>query len=471
MATVSDRRLGLAGEDVLGWSIVGLIAGVLAAAWWRLMFLPLGDSHDGRIFGRFGLHVRNFWDDGLAGSGFLTDMAPFPTGTYAHHPPLTNFAQLLVSSVVGQGEWQLRLLGFVSGIATVVALAWLLRTLRFDWAATIAALAATAATPMFWLYTRLGLGFWMSVLLVTFAIRIRRQEGSVRLLVAAGATSALLSWEAAAIAVIVTVWLLRTPAAATAGRALAVAVAVGAFVTAAWTLSATDVSELASHAADRVDATGIGVGDWLQQQWWFYSTLFPKWYLLAVIPGVVAGLTSGPVRRFATVAFLVVGVAFTLGLPEASFIHDYWTKILLVPYTIGIAALVSIVRAPPVRYLLAGVALAAFGLWFAGDQRDWFETAYFDQASDAGTLIERTGPAAAQTTGWVAGEIALPRWMSWYWDVPVEALDASTFAAAGDRDLVLVRWDRLPAWFPAERPPVTAGDGRYALIEVRHVLP
>ncbi len=70
------------------------------------------------------------------------------------------------------------------------------------------------------------------------------------------------------------------------------------------------------------------------------------------------------------------------------------------------------------------------------------------------------------------GSIALPRWMSWYWDLPVETLEPDRLDEAAPGDLVLLRWDRLPPWAPDLRTVVSAGDlGRYSLVEARHLLP
>lgn len=469
MTLVESRRPRLQAADAAGWASVLTIAAATAATWWNLLFLPLGDSHDGRIMGRFGLHVRNFWELGLFGSGLVTETAPYGPA-YAHHPPLTNAGQVLVSVLVGEGEWQLRLIGFVSGILTVVALAWLLRTLNLGWFATVGAIAATAATPMFWLYARLGVGFWIPVLLVTLAIRVRRHAASARPLMAAGVACALVSWEALAVAAVTAVWLIRTSHTRAAGRALAASIGLGLFVTIGWMLSATNVAELVQHTSDRVAAAGIGLGDYLRQQWWFYSTLFPRWYLVAVVPGLVAAWLAGGDRRMVAVLFTAIGVAFAVALPEASFIHDYWTKVLLVPFTVGLASVLDLIRVEAVRLAIAALAVVLFAGWVAGEERAWFEQAYFEDASDAGRLLQAVEPPAGQQTAWVIGSIALPRWMSWYWDLPVETLELDGLGETAPGDLVLARRDGLPGWVPDLGSARAAGEvGRYILIEARYL--
>ena len=62
--TMTDRmdRLRLLTPPRLrsGWTIVAVIALLVLASWIPDADLPLGDSDDGRILGRFGLQARNF---------------------------------------------------------------------------------------------------------------------------------------------------------------------------------------------------------------------------------------------------------------------------------------------------------------------------------------------------------------------------------------------------------------------------
>ena len=59
--------------------------------------------------------------------GELDDPLPPLRGNYAHHPPLTNFAQIAVAGALGQDEWQIRLFGYLNGLATLVLIPVLLR--------------------------------------------------------------------------------------------------------------------------------------------------------------------------------------------------------------------------------------------------------------------------------------------------------------------------------------------------------
>ena len=114
-----------------------MIALLVLASWVPDADLPLGDSDDGRILGRFGLQARNFWEEGPSASGFGSSMAPYGAAiNYAHHPPLMNFVQIASVGVFGERVVSLRILGFALGAATVAAMAALLRTPGMAWGPT-----------------------------------------------------------------------------------------------------------------------------------------------------------------------------------------------------------------------------------------------------------------------------------------------------------------------------------------------
>ena len=111
-----------------GWVVVALIALATLLTWLPVMDLPLGDTNEGRILARLAIHAQNFWEKGPAGSSWATDFSPYHLVTnYAHHPPLTNLAHVVVAGTLGQAEWQLRLFGYLSGVATLVLIPALLR--------------------------------------------------------------------------------------------------------------------------------------------------------------------------------------------------------------------------------------------------------------------------------------------------------------------------------------------------------
>ena len=460
---------------------------MMAVGWWELLFLPLGASHDGRINARFGLHVRNLVEGGLAGSDYLASMVPFSEQPYVHHPPLLNVMHALVGWFLGQGEWQLRLIGYVAGLATVVGLLWLARRLELGAGATVLAMALVAGTPMFWIYARLGLGVSLMVVLLglwighlgpsgTGPARLPgsggpagRHSSLVVLAVVAGAV-AFSSWTGALLVAVLAGWGLLHPGLRRTARLVAGAGAAMVLLTLVWALAVGDGGELLAHAADRRRWPGwAALADNYR---WFYGTLFPGWFRWLILPAIVAAVVDRR-TRMASGAVLVALGFWTLANPDAAFLHDYWTYPLLVPVLLGLAAILDrcgTVRpgdGNPTGWMKGARVLAVTGLvllavlGFRG--LGTYRHAYFDVPSDAGGLVRAVGPAPGQEVAWVAeGVDPLSRWVSYYWDLPVVEISPDGIATARDADLVLVRVDRMPVQVGAGVEPV-AERGRYAL--------
>ena len=491
----------------------GAIVAVLAVGWWELLFLPLGASHDGRINARFGLHVRNLVEGGLAGSDYLASMVPFSEQPYVHHPPLLNVMHALVGSFLGQGEWQLRLIGYLAGLATVVGLLWLARRLDLGAGATVLAMALVAGTPMFWIYARLGLGVSLMVILLglwighlgpsgTGPARLRgsggpagRDSSIVVLAVVAGAV-AFSSWTGALLVAVLAGWGLLHLGSRRIARVVAGTGAVMVLLTLVWALTVGDAAELAAHAADRRQWPPW---DALVENYrWFYGTLYSGWFRWLILPALAAAVVDRRTRMASGAIVIALGV-WTLATPDAAFIHDYWTYPLLVPVLLGLAVILDrlvvclwnggtplAARAPdcfadrplgagkpgigsrigwkyPARVLgVAGLVLVAV-LGFRGLAP--YRQAYFDAPSEAGGLVRSVGPVPGQEVAWVAeGVDPLSIWVSYYWDLPVAEvpLDGDAIGSARGADLVLVRVDRIPAQIREGVQPV-AEQGRYAL--------
>ena len=459
----------------------------MAVGWWELLFLPLGASHDGRINARFGLHVRNLVEGGLAGSDYLASMVPFSEQPYVHHPPLLNVMHALVGWFLGQGEWQLRLIGYVAGLATVVGLLWLARRLELGAGATVLAMALVAGTPMFWIYARLGLGVSLMVVLLglwighlgpsgTGPARLPgsggpagRHSSLVVLAVVAGAV-AFSSWTGALLVAVLAGWGLLHPGLRRTARLVAGVGAAMVLVTLIWALAVGDGGELLAHAADRRRWPGWAA--LVDNYRWFYGTLFPGWFRWLILPAIVAAVVDRR-TRMASGAVLVALGSWTLANPDAAFLHDYWTYPLLVPVLLGLAAILDRCGTArpgdgnPTGWMKGARALAVTGLvllavlGFRG--LGTYRHAYFDVPSGAGGLVRAVGPAPGQEVAWVAeGVDPLSRWVSYYWDLPVVEVSPDGIATARDADLVLVRVDRMPVQVGAGVEPV-AERGRYAL--------
>jgi len=447
------------------WIIGGaVLVVVLAVSWWELLFLPLGDSHDGRINGRFGLQVRNLVDDGLIGSDFAASMEPFTDQAYAHHPPLLNAIHALVRSTLGPGEWQLHVVGFIAGLVTVGAMLWLARQLGFGPSASLGAVAMVVATPMFWIYARLGLGMSLGLVFLALWERRRRRSGTLldRVLIAVAAATALAAWTGAALVLVTAAWARRRPESRPIADKVGIAGLGAIVVTTVWALGATSVAELAEHTRSRLQSP-VGFGEFVDQYRWFYATLFPQWFRW-MIPAAIAGSLLNRSTRTASASMLVVLAAWTIGLPEAAFVHDYWTYPLLGPVMLGLVAGLQWLMDQRVdsRVLAAALLIIALSS-FSSLQRSSIRDGYFRVPAQAGELVRSTEPPTSQAVAWVAGPIEVPRWLSYYWDMPTGGVDESNVARLAEADLVLVRLDRLPAWVAAPLK-VDSQVGRYALV-------
>ena len=468
----------------------GVLVAILAVGWWELLFLPLGASHDGRINAQFGLQVRNFLENGLSGSDYLASRVPFSEQPYVHHPPLLNVMHALVGSFLGQGEWQLRLIGYLAGLATVVGLLWLARRLGLGAGAAVLAMALVAGTPMFWIYARLGLGVSLMVVLLGLWIghlgpsgaRPARLPGSGRpagrgssrvvLAVVAGVV-AFSAWTGALLVAVLAGWGLFHLGSRSIARLVAGMGAVMVLLTLVWALTVGDAAELAAHAAVRRQWPAW---DALAENYrWFYGTLYPAWFRWLILPAIAAAVVDRRTRMASGAIVIALGV-WTLATPDAAFLHDYWTYPLLVPVLLGLAVILDrplgtgkpgigsrIGWRNPARVLgVAGLVLLAV-LGFRGLAP--YRQAYFDAPSDAGGLVRSVGPAPGQEVAWVAeGVDPLPVWVSYYWDLPVAEvpLDGEGIGSASGADLVLVRVDRIPVDIGAGAEPL-AERGRYAL--------
>ncbi len=441
-----------------------VIVAVLAAGWWELLFLPLGASHDGRINGRFGIHVRNFIENGLAGSDYLASMEPFSSVPYTHHPPFLNVLHALAGYLFGQGEWQLHAVGYLAGLATAAGMLWLAREHSLGAVSSVLALALTAATPMFWIYARLGLGVSIMVVFLALWRRCERTGGRRGALLAAAGAAAFSSWMGAALVMAVSglgMRDVRRRSTAVKAGTIGLTAAGAALV---WMLFAGEADELAGHAATRLRWPGWAA--LVENYRWFYGTLFPWWFRWMILPALAAAVADRRTRKPAAAVLAALGI-WTLAAPDAAHVHDYWTYPLLVPVFLGWAVMLDraadrLGGARPAVWVSAAVLVLVTVVGFARlpDYRD----AYFRDPSEAGALVREVGPATGQRTAWVAeGVDSVPRWVSYYWDLPVTMVTASSVEAVGESDLVLIRLDRTPSWM-GPIPDPAAQSGRYALV-------
>ncbi len=215
-----------------GWTVVTVVCVAVLAIWLVDLNLPLGNSDDGRILGRFGLSARNFWELGALDSRFGAVMEPFLQSqfevafrqtppiaavTYAHHPPLQVLLSVGSVGVLGDSPAALRVTGFALGAATVAFMAALLRAQRMAWGPTLLAVCAMACTGFFYVYARIGVGFSLLVASLAAAAwlrtHLRPPSWALGGFAALTCLTAMQSWIAMAAMAPICVWLLTSPAA------------------------------------------------------------------------------------------------------------------------------------------------------------------------------------------------------------------------------------------------------------------
>jgi len=470
------RPLDDARSRAVAGVVLAAVAAFLAVTWARSFGLPLGDSHEGRVLGQFALHVRNFWDLGPSGSSFGAAWAPFSEVPYTHHPPLLTGIHLLVSAVAGEGLVQLKAVSYLSGMATVPALWWVGRRLGLGSLPVAVAVGALVATPWWWVYGRLGLGFLPNLLMIGTVLALadpapdRSGDWPLRRAAAASAAAVAASWHGVFLAPLLWLWLWRRRGLDRTVVVVGAAMAAGALAVLLWITQGAGLGELGDHAGRRIGVDRT-VGEFLDRQWTFARGLLPAWYLVLAVPALVAGLAD--VRTRAVVGMLVaMVVAFAVVPSDNAWVHDYWNFPLLLALFPGFAVLAgwawrAVDRLPGVgrgpagaaAVLLVAVVLVVLG---PGDGHD----RYFGGPAEAGRLVEAVGPAAGQQVVWHTPQVPWPTWISRAWGLPPGAVaDRDDVATVADRDRVVVRLDRLPAFLEG-----TVGDdalavrGTYAVV-------
>ena len=453
--------------------VVALVA-FLVVTWARSFGLPLGDSHEGRIMGQFALHVRNFWDMGPSGSSFGAAWEPFSDVPYTHHPPLLTGIHLMVSTVFGQGLWQLKAVSYLSGLATVPAFFWVGRRMGFGPLPVAAATGALVATPFWWIYGRLGLGFLPNLLMIGMVLMVA--DGAtgrgLRRAVVASAAAVAASWQGVFLAPLLWLWLLRRRGFDRTVVVVGAGMAAGALVVLAWVAQGAGLNELGEHAGRRIGVDRT-VGEFVARQWMFARGLLPVWYLVLAVPALVAGLVDRRSRAL-TAMLVAMVVAFAVVPSDNAWIHDYWNFPLLMALFPGFAALgewawraSAWVRQGMAEGVVVVLLVAALVVVGPGANHDRF----FGATAEAGRLVDAIGPADGQTTVWHTAQVAWPTWISRAWGLPTSVVasldDVSTVA---DDDRVVIRLDRLPAFLDG-----SVGDdalnvrGSYAVVTGREL--
>jgi len=472
-----------------GWLAVGAITAAVAASWAQLLAAPLGDNHLGRVIGRYALHMRNLHQDGLLGSRFSADWAPYAGGPYAHHPPLLNLLDALFTTALpGDGVYQLRIAPYLLALLAIPAAAGLLRGLGIRWLPTLLAAGAMVVTGFYWVYSPIMFDLGPILALAAVVVRLRHRPDPSRRLVALGCAAALLatlgSWPGIAFAAVLILWLLagarrppspspplpprgslrpRTRRLDRTTAPVAAAAVAGLAVSLAFMVGVHGTGVLAEQTELRAAGGSFTAADFVRRQARYLLDLLPVWYLPLLPVAVLAGLVDRRTRYLTTVS-AAFAAGWVLVLNNGAFIHDYWAYLVLVPGLIGMAALLDRFPLHRAAAAVAGLVLViGFGaLVFGGTGQR-----YLHEPTGAGRLAATYQPPSSQEYAYHAG-LGAPRWLAYYWDLRPHDVSESLPATAGPADLVIVDTTRLPDWLP-DSIEVTARQGRYAVVRVAEI--
>lgn len=469
---------GRSRRDLLGWlGVLGITLGV-ALTWAPVLDAAYGDNHEGRVFARFALQIHNLYELGLAGSKFGTDWTPYASAgasTYAHHPPFATLITAFFNLLPGEAEYQIRLGPYLLGLLVIPAAAWLLRAFEIRWVPLLLALGLMVSTGLFWIYGRIVFELGPIVLLAAAIAQLRRRPSPSGWLIgvtcACSVLAVLTGWLNVGFAAVLGLWLFAKRRFDKPTILVGASMIGGLLVTLAFVVGMSGLADLEQQTQFRTEGGGFTAREFVGQQWQWLTDLLPAWYLVLLPIGVVAGLIKRS-TRFVTVASTLLSIGWIVGLPNGSFIHDYWIFPILVPGVVGMAALLNIiwVRLPSAAGAVAGIAgggllVAAFAGLVTSD----LAKEYVTRPLDAGELVKANGPAPGQQDAWSVSFGAV-RWLAYYWDLHPSKFTPDSAAQAKPDDLVLLKRDALPEWLgPSVLDHAVAREGRYVLIRAADV--
>jgi len=464
----------------LGWLLIALVTLGVLVTWAPTMTTALGDNHEGRILARHALNVANAQEDGLAASGWLSDWSPYVGGggeqtSYAHHPPLMNLGYYLAGQLLPVDlDVAMRLFSTLLGAAMLPLGAAVLRRRGVPWPATVVATIAVAVTPLFWVYGRLHgnvtLLLAMTLLIVRVAEDRRVGRGELAAAAVVSVAAIVAGYLGMAMAALLGLWLLRRRGIDQVTITVGVAMAIGATISLGYVIGSTGAARIGEQIQMRTTGGGFTAAEFFERIASWARALLPWWWRWLLLPAaVVAGVWDRRTRPL-TIMGVVVAVGYVVGLPNGSYIHDYWIFPVLLPVWFGAAALMlrAAARWPDHERLIAGglagvllVAGAAHGL---GER---IPGTYLTGPAAAGELVRTHGPAAGQEHAWHTSGLAAPRWLSLYWDLPPAEVTEDTAGTVPADDLAVVNLDRIPGWLGGRasvREAAVRVEGSYALL-------
>ncbi|MFP4148946.1 MAG: hypothetical protein ACLFV0_05605 [Nitriliruptoraceae bacterium] len=477
----------------VGWLAIWALSVGVFLTWLPGLDAGLGDNHEGRILARHALNVANAQEDGLRASGWLSDWSPYvgdggEQTSYAHHPPLLN----LVYYAAGQLsplplDTTMRLTSYLLGVLMLPAGAAVLLRRGVPWPATLLATTAVAITPLFWVYGRLHGNVTLLLVMVLLLVRAAEDRpipsSEVALTAVVSLVAIVAGYLGMAMAAVLGLWLLWRRGVDRVVIVIGVAMVLGALLSLGYVIGSTGTDRLGEQLARRTSGGGFSTAEFLAQLDRWASALLPGWWRWLLLPAALVAGTLDRRTRPLTLSSALVATAYIVGLPNGSFIHDYWILPILLPAWFGSAALAAALlgRADRAERPTAAAVVAVAGVVILlaagithGRQAAIADT-YLRMPQAAGTLVRDVGPAADQTVAWRTRGIAAPRWLSLYWDLPPGELTAEELAAVPAEELILVRRSSAPEWLGEEDALLDAAvavRGDYAVVtgaEVRQL--
>ena len=247
-------------------------------------------------------------------------------------------------------------------------------------------------------------------------------------------------------------------------------------------LTAAGIQDLVDQVAIRTgNSVGGGgstftFGEFLARQWRFATEemLVPVWLRVLLVPCLLAGLIDRRTRAPAAIT-LAVAAALTFGVQQGAWVHRLWNFPWLAPVTIGFAALADGVRRltprrwRPLPAALAAVVIAGTLVAVAsGSTRQ----RYITDPADAGAVLEQVGSLPGSELAWAVPPVTSPTWVSYYLRMRVMRLNEDNLDDLDGSDVVVLRADRVPDFFPegALSDPLAAHND-FLVISASRLLP
>ena len=466
-------------EKLITKIAVSIMALFLLVSWIPAFGMPLGDSHEGRVLGQFALHMKNFWSMGVVASSFGASWEPFSDIPYTHHPPVLTFLHVIVSSIIGEGLKQIKLISYVAGVLTIPALFSMGKNLGINSKAVTISILFLITTPWWWVYGRLGLGLLPNVLMIGTILAATEKPTKRKTVIASLATffAVAASWHGVFLFPFLWFQTWRRRKFDQLTFSLMGASILGGFAILLWVSQGGGLSELGDHIGERVER------DWTwnqfaERQWDFAQTLLPLWFTILALPALVVGLVDSR-TRFLTTSLISMVLVFALVPSNGAWIHDYWNFPILLTLFPGFAVMsewifsfikekISLEKTDSIT--LGGFLLLASVLILVLQPVSLHEN-YFDETSDAGELVASIELSSGQKTAWHLPQVPWPTWVSNKWNVPTASLlNAEDLGTVPSEDIVLFRIDRIPDWLDGKIEfAIEDQKGRYATVTA-HVM-